>query len=308
MITKGPDRPARLPHTDASEEGVAKALRSLPAHHRIEEVRDGWTQVLDALAQRERELAAAHRQLQAFAADFRRVRRSERTRLDQLESAQAETALRLLQAARLRDEETGAHIWRVGLYAGLLGRKLNDPIPRDILTRAAPLHDVGKIGVPDAILRKPGKLEEEQWKMMREHTTIGAQVLQGSASPLLQTACRISATHHENFDGSGYPHGLAGEQIPVEGRITKLADTYDALRMQRCYKPAFDHDQATEIILNGDGRTRPAHFDPAVLEAFRDVHLEFDDIYRRFSEDSAIENWPAFLDPYTANANYSACR
>lgn len=242
------------------------------------------------LLDRGEQLAAAQRQLKAFAIDFRHVRRSERERANEVAQAQEETAVRLLKASRFRDEETGAHIWRVGLYARLACQRLNGSGRyADRIFRASQLHDVGKIGVPDAILRKPGKLDESEWALMREHTRIGAQVLDGSNSPLLKTACRIAATHHEHYDGTGYPNRLAGEQIPIEGRIVKLADTYDALRMRRAYKPLLDHATAVAIILDGDDRSRPEHFDPQLLRLFETMHREFEEIFRNCGDDAAWE-------------------
>jgi putative two-component system response regulator len=241
---------------------------------------------------RAEELAATQRQLQAFALDFKRVRRSERERLTQVAQAQEDTLARLLSASRFRDQETGAHIWRVGLYSRMIGRRIGlAEADADLLFRAAQLHDVGKIGVPDAILRKAGKLDRAEWALMREHTSIGAQLLEDSGSVLLEMAHDIALRHHEQWDGSGYPGGLRGESIPLWGRIVKLADTYDALRMERPYKTCFDHKRASAIILEGDGRTSPCHFDPALLDLFRQANRDFD---------AAFESCRDELDPNSA--------
>jgi len=240
---------------------------------------------------RTKELEAAQRQLRAFALDFRSVRRNERERMREVAEAQEDTAVRLLKASRFRDEETGAHIWRVGLYTRAIAHELKfSDAHSEVLFRASQLHDVGKIGVPDAILRKPGKLNDAEWALMREHTRIGAQVLDGSHSPLLESACIIAATHHEHFDGSGYPNHLQGSQIPLEGRMVKLADTYDALRMQRPYKPLFDHATAVSIILEGDERSRPEHFDPDLLRLFARMHGEFEEIFRQCGDEPQFES------------------
>lgn len=187
---------------------------------------------------------------------------------------------RLTAAAEFRDEDTGLHIVRIGMYAHRLSLQLG--MPNDFAKQiavAAAMHDVGKIGIPDAILLKPSGLTAEEFEIMKQHTTIGEKLLRGSAHALLQMAARIAVSHHERWDGSGYPHGLADNNIPIEGRIVMLADQYDALRASRPYKIAFDHEKASDIIINGDGRTMPGHFDPTVLAAFQNIKTDFAHIY-----------------------------
>jgi putative two-component system response regulator len=154
-----------------------------------------------------------------------------------------------------------------------------DHLFRDTLYYASPMHDIGKVGVPDSILLKQGPLDRQEWENMKTHTLIGAKILSGSDSPFLVMARDIALSHHERWDGTGYPAGLREGDIPLVARIVCIVDQYDALRSNRPYKPPFDHEKAFQIISSGDGRTLPGHFDPGVLEAFRNVHEKFRDVF-----------------------------
>ena len=189
-----------------------------------------------------------------------------RARTADLEDARRETLERLALAAEYRDDDTNQHTKRVGRTAALLAKQLGLSAETiEHLRYAAPLHDVGKIGIPDAVWLKPGGLTEHERKMLEEHTEMGARILSGSRSPILRLAEQIAHTHHERWDGSGYPRGLVGDAIPLAGRITAVADVFDVLAHPRPHKKAWPLERAVEEILAQAGR----QFDPEVVAAFR---------------------------------------
>lgn len=176
-----------------------------------------------------------------------------------------EIVLRLISAAGYRDHETGAHIRRIGLYAAVMATDLGwETREVELIRLAAPMHDVGKIGIADSILLKPGKLTFEEFDVMKTHTVIGAQILGGSDIPLLQMAKEIALSHHERWDGSGYPHGWVTDSIPQSARIVSVADVYDALVHDRVYRPALPEAEALAIMNDQKGR----YFDPRVFDSF----------------------------------------
>lgn len=204
--------------------------------------------------------------------------------LEQLKSASLDTIFKLTSASEYRDNETGAHIRRMSHYSAVIAQKigLKDKTVEALLY-AAPMHDIGKIGIPDKILLKPGKLNAEEWEIMKKHTIIGADILKGSNINFVRMGETIALTHHEKWDGSGYPYGLKGRKIPLIGRITAIADVFDALTSDRPYKRAFSIAKSNQIISQERGK----HFDPDVVDAFfevQDAILQIKETYQENRE------------------------
>lgn len=203
----------------------------------------------------------------------------------QLRDSYIDTILTMTRAAEHKDEDTGAHLNRMSFYAKHLAETLGmgSEFVENIYY-ASRMHDIGKIGIPDTILLKPGKHTVDEFEIMKTHSALGAQIISGGTSPIMSMGAEIALGHHERWNGTGYPSGAAGDKIPLAARIVCLGDVYDALRSKRPYKPAFDHDTAHNIISAGDDRTRPEHFDPDVLGIFKRTSHIFADIYSQHSD------------------------
>ena len=199
--------------------------------------------------------------------------------MDKIRHNSLEMIVRLSRAAEYKDDDTGAHVLRMSNYAAVIAQIMgwNEEGCADLL-HAAPMHDVGKIGIPDNVLLKPGRLDEEEWKIMRRHCKLGYNILANSDVPLIQLAATVAITHHEKWDGTGYPRGLAGNDIPISGRIVAIADVFDALTTKRPYKEPFSIEKSFSILREG----REKHFDPEVVDAFfaaEDAILQIKDRY-----------------------------
>ena len=201
-------------------------------------------------------------------------------RIKELEDSMAHIVGSFAKVSESCDQEEGSSSARIGDYAGLMARQLGmDQTFISAIRLQAQLHDIGNIHVPPAILRKPDELTEREFSEVRNHTIYGARMLGEHEG--FQMARSIALTHHERWDGSGYPYGIKEDAIPLEGRIMNIVDQYDSLRSKKAYRPPFDHESACRIILTGDGRTMPYHFDPRVLDAFRKAELDFKKIRER---------------------------
>jgi cyclic di-GMP phosphodiesterase len=204
-------------------------------------------------------------------------------RTAELYEARLEVTQRLGRAAEFRDNETGMHVIRIGHFSRLIAKALGvDAEWEELIFHAAPMHDVGKIGIPDNILMKPGKLDPNEWEVMKMHSAMGGKILSGGTSELVKMSESIAMAHHEKWDGSGYPKGLQGEDIPLEGRIVAVADVFDALTSVRPYKKAWTVEKSMALIEEESGK----HFDPEIVQAFKKILPEILDIKERFADQS----------------------
>lgn len=224
-----------------------------------------------------------------------------KSQIREISDSQIATILALVKLSESRDEDTGNHINRIQKYCRALARELSrkgnitPAIDENFIENiyyASSMHDIGKVGIPDSILLKPGSLTVQEFDTMKKHTVLGAETLASVLKRYPQNAfismgMELARSHHERWDGTGYPDGLSSEAIPLSARLTMLADQYDALRNKRPYKPAFDAEKTYRIIVEGDGRTVPTHFDPRVLNAFKRIVSEFDEIFQENEENSA---------------------
>lgn len=209
--------------------------------------------------------AAAAAQMERIVMDLRQMYHERNEALREVTRAHQEVLLKLARAADFRDDDTGVHMVRIGYLAEALALALGQPAAWARMLRcAAPMHDVGKIGIPDAILKKPGGYTPEERQVMNQHPQMGADILGRSRVPLFQLAAEVALTHHERWDGSGYPGGLCGDAIPLSGRIVAVVDYFDALTMDRCYRKAFADDVALRMLTEQRG----VAFDPWVVDTF----------------------------------------
>ena len=204
-----------------------------------------------------------------------------REKTEELNEARLEITQRLGRAAEFRDNETGMHVIRMGHYSRLIAESLGIGEEwTDLILHAAPMHDVGKIGIPDKILLKPGKLSPKEWEIMKTHSSIGGKIFSGGTSRIMKMSRAIALTHHEKWDGSGYPEGLKGEKIPLEGRIVAVADVFDALTSERPYKKAWPIEESVALIEQESGK----HFDPKVVQAFLKALPDILEIKDKFAD------------------------
>ncbi|MCK5237553.1 MAG: response regulator [Deltaproteobacteria bacterium] len=214
-----------------------------------------------------------------------------------------ELVQRLTKMAEYRDSTTGTHNARLGHYSTVLAEAagLSEEFIISI-SFASPMHDIGKVAIPDKILLKNGRLTEEEMDIIKSHTVTGHSILRGSTHPSIEMAANVALSHHERFDGTGYPYGIKGEEILIEGRIVSICDVYDSLRSERPYKQPYSHEQACDILMNGNERTRPEHFDQELLKTFRKVSRNFDEIYTSLQNDQRSgKNIMAFKLPQLAS-------
>jgi putative two-component system response regulator len=221
--------------------------------------------------------------------------------LEKIKAASLDTIYRLSMAAEYKDEDTGAHIKRMSRYSFAVARRMRlEKSTVETILYAAPMHDIGKIGIPDQILMKPTKLDPVEWEIMKQHTVIGANILKGSDAEFIRLGETIAQCHHEKWDGSGYPNSLKGAEIPIAGRIVAVADVFDALTSRRSYKEPFSIEKSLAIIREGSG----SHFDPDVVDAFLAIQDEILAIKKKYDEDiqqaSGIPELKALLQQYNS--------
>lgn len=231
---------------------------------------------------------AAAKQMLRFVEDFGHVYRERNKALDDLTRSHNEALLQLCMAAEARDDDTSVHIVRIGYLAQALALLLGStPGFASLLRRAAPMHDIGKIGTPDHVLKKAGPLTDEEREIIQRHPQIGAEIIGKSSVPVFRMAAEVALTHHERFDGTGYPRGLAGQDIPLSGRITAIVDFYDALTMDRVYRPAMSPAKALQMLTEQSG----VAFDPMIVDTFVQHFDQLDALRQKVTDER-----PSFAD------------
>ena len=262
----------------------------------VSELMARYADVSSQLEERNCELAISEEKLKKYNEQLEKLVEE---KVKEIYVSQVATIHALVKAAESRDDDTGTHIERTSAYCRLIAEKLHEagaghehagPGYAENLAMASPLHDIGKIGIPDAILLKPGRLTEEEFEIMKTHVLIGHGTLVSiektySGNTFLELGMEIAASHHEKWDGSGYTRGLSGEAIPLSARIMALSDVYDALRSKRVYKEGFSHQKAVDIIAQG----RESHFDPVLVDIFLQNHSQFEGIFDRLAAEQAIK-------------------
>jgi putative two-component system response regulator len=271
MVTTLADKKARLKAVEAgANDFIAKPVDPLELRVRVKSMLRQKAQ-RDEILRYEKELSdlVEERTLELHRA------------LREVKTSYLNTIVHLSSAAEYKDEETGAHIMRMSGYSAVIARALGlDEEEVDLIHKSSPMHDLGKIGIPDHILLKEGRLDPDEWEVIKTHAGIGAEILGVGASDYINMGAIIALSHHEKWDGSGYPAGLSGRDIPLVGRICAVADVFDALTSTRPYKEAFSVDKSLEIMEQGRG----THFDPAVLDAFLNSMEKILEIRKKFGE------------------------
>jgi putative two-component system response regulator len=264
------------------------------AFDQLEKFAEDFSRIYRSEKGKREELQAAYQQLYKHTEDLTTNYAALKEAHRELEEAYLDTIHRLTLAAEYKDEDTGDHIMRMSRYSALIAEKLGlaDKEVRNILY-AAPMHDVGKIGIPDSILMKSGRLTEEEFATIKTHSIIGANILSNSKAEVLKLAEEIAISHHEKWNGTGYPQGLSGDKIPLSGRIVGLADAFDALTSKRPYKDPFPVEQAIDIIK----KERGEHFDPRVVDVFLE---NADEILKIKEEVNSTEDIPLSDVSYVA--------
>jgi len=276
------------PSFDEKNDYLTKSMLSVPMIDQRDEV-IGVLQLINVLKWDSEELSHetiipfddVHEELVQSMASQAAVAITNARLTNELKQAHLDTIYRLSIAAEYKDQDTASHIKRMSLYSKILAKNVGmKPYEVELVLYASPMHDVGKLGVPDAILLKPGPLDNEEWKIMQNHTVYGAKILEGSESEILEYSRVIALSHHEKWNGSGYPNKLKGEDIPLAGRIVALADVFDALTSKRPYKKAWPLDQAKDEIIKDAG----THFDPNLADVFVSCFDEITDVYEEYQE------------------------